>query len=149
METRAATAIREGLPSDGALMLEIDGLGRSQAERAALLRESLRQGQCLVVEADCAVRGLVVLNYSFFGFGFIPLVVVSATHRRAGLGLRLILAAEARCTSAKLFSSANASNDAAHALFGRAGFKRSGVVENLDEGDSEIVYFKRCQHHDR
>jgi ribosomal protein S18 acetylase RimI-like enzyme len=56
--------------------------------------------------------------------------------------LRLLREVEARCASPKLSTSANASNAAAQALYGRAGFARSGVIENLDRGDPEIVFFK-------
>lgn len=142
METVAHEDIREGRPSDHAQLLEVDELARSQPERSGRLLAALREGECLVAEAGGEVRGFVVLNYTFFGFGFIPLVVVGEGSRRAGIGLRLLAAAEARCASTKLFTSTNASNATAQRLLEQAGFQRSGVVENLDDGDPEIVYFK-------
>ena len=48
----------------------------------------------------------------------------------------------ARRHGAKLFTSTNQSNAAMHAFCAAAGFVRSGVIENLDDGDPEIVYFK-------
>lgn len=150
METLAQEGIREGRPSDHAQLLDVDELARSQPERAVRLLAALREGECLVAEAGGEVRGFVVLNYTFFGFGFIPLVVVGEGNRRAGIGLRLLAAAEARCASAKLFTSTNASNAAARRLLERAGFRRSGVIENMDNNDPEVVYFKLvAKHHDR
>ena len=56
--------------------------------------------------------------------------------------MRLLETLERRCTSGKLFSSANLSNVAAQRLFIRADFVESGRVENLNAGDPEIIYFK-------
>lgn len=150
METIAREDFREGRPSDHAQLLQVDELARSQPERAGGLLAALREGECLVAEASGEVRGFVVMNYTFFGFGFIPLVVVGEGSRRSGIGLRLLAAAEARCASTKLFTSTNASNAAAHRLLERAGFQRSGVIENLDDNDPEVVYFKPvAKHQDR
>ena len=30
-------------------------------------------------------------------------------------------------------------------LLAQGGFERSGVIDNLDEGDAELVYFKRIR----
>ena len=70
------------------------------------------------------------------------MIVVAAAARRRGVARRLLGAVEVRCDRPKLFTSTNASNGAAQALFERAGFVRSGVIENLDEGDPESVFFK-------
>lgn len=42
----------------------------------------------------------------------------------------------------KLFSSTNRSNINMQKVFEMNGFIKSGIVENLDEGDPEIIYFK-------
>ncbi|WZB72100.1 hypothetical protein WJ968_11125 [Achromobacter xylosoxidans] len=46
------------------------------------------------------------------------------------------------CDTAKLFTSTNQSNVAARRLMAKAGFVPSGMIENLDEGDPELVYVK-------
>ena len=43
----------------------------------------------------------------------------------------------------KLFTSTNASNVSMQRLCESLGYVRSGVINNLDEDDPEIVYFKR------
>ncbi len=127
--------IRKGEPSD---------YGASHFERAASINEALARGECVVAESGGELLGYAVLNYTFFGSGFIPVIVVASPHRRRGVGLRLLREAEAQCTSRKLFTSANASNEGAQALFRRAGFVRSGIIENLDPGDPEVIYFREA-----
>lgn len=138
--------IREGLPSDLRAIVDVDEYATTHPERADFIAESIAGGECLIAEIRPEVTGFIVLNYSFFGFGFIPLLVVSPRHRRRGIARRLVSEVQLRCKSRKLFTSANASNTAALALFARAGFTRSGVIENLDEGDPEVVlYFSSGQ----
>ena len=102
----------------------------------------LAQACCLLAMAKDEPLGYAVLEYTFFGHGFVPLICVAAAHQGKGIGLRLLCELESRCITAKLFTSCNASNERAQRLFLRAGFARSGTIENLDEGDPEWVYFK-------
>jgi len=142
MEDVATLTIRKGLPSDLGALVGLDDYAQLHSERVASISAYVAAGECFMAEFEGEVVGFVVLNYTFFGFGFIPLIVVAASHRRRGVGLRLLSEAQLRCTAQKLFASANASNGAAQALFTRAGFIRSGVIENLDHADTEIVFFK-------
>jgi ribosomal protein S18 acetylase RimI-like enzyme len=142
MVPSATLTIRTGTPNDLPSLMAIDAFAQSHSERVEFLRQSLALGQCVVAASEVELAGFAILNHSFFGFGFIALVVVASAHRRQGNGLRLLEALERRCTSSKLFSSANLSNVAARRLFVRAGFVESGRVENLDPGDSEVIYFK-------
>ena len=50
---------------------------------------------------------------------------------------------EQTCTTAKLFTSTNQSNAPMQALLNKLGYRQSGFIENLDEGDPELIYFKR------
>ncbi len=136
--------IRKGEPSDYGALVGVDPYASSHFERAASINEALARGECVVAESGGELLGYAVLNYTFFGSGFIPVIVVASPHRRRGVGLRLLREAEAQCTSRKLFTSANASNEGAQALFRRAGFVRSGIIENLDPGDPEVIYFREA-----
>ena len=140
----APNRIREARPDDIEALASIDPITTSDSKRRDAIGGWLTTETCLVAEsADGEVIGFVALSHDFFDQGFVRLVFVSQGHRRVGLGMELLASAELRCHTSKLFTSTNASNVSAQALFERAGFVRSGVVENLDEGDPEIVYFKR------
>ena len=87
--------------------------------------------------------GFAIANDSFFAQYFLVLVVVHEDHRRRGVASALIRAVEARSPTPKLFTSTNQSNTAMQAVCESLGFVRSGIIENLDEGDPEVIYFKR------
>ena len=65
--------------------------------------------------------------------------------RRQGIATALVQVVEDRSSSGKLFTSTNRSNTAMRKLCDRLGFQPSGVVENLDNGDPELIYFKRLE----
>lgn len=46
--------------------------------------------------------------------------------------------------TSKVFSSTNQSNKRMQQLFHNLGFVKSGVIDNLDEGDPEIIYMKQA-----
>jgi ribosomal protein S18 acetylase RimI-like enzyme len=143
----ATITVRTATISDHQTLIDVDGRAKTHPARAAFIEKCLPAGECLIGEIGTEVFGFVVLNHSFFGHGFVPLIVVAAPFRRRGLALSLLAAAAQRCKSEKLFTSANTSNKAAQALFERAGFVKSGRVENLDDNDPELIYFKRCGTH--
>ena len=124
----------------------IDRQAGSGCDRQAALRDWIVRGECRVARAaNGAVDGFVVASCSFFGHYFIVLLVVHSERRRRGFASALIRAVEACSPTAKLFTSTNQSNVAMQALCESLGFERSGVVENLDEGDPELIYFKRAR----
>jgi hypothetical protein len=49
---------------------------------------------------------------------------------------------ESECRTEKLFTSTNLSNLPMQSLLAKRGYKLSGVIDNLDPGDPELVYFK-------
>lgn len=141
-EAKSAPFTREATLEDVSVLVELDAFAKSNVSRVELIREAVEKGQCLVaVDAGCVV-GYLVLTHDFFGNGFVSLVVVCPAHQRKGIALILFVAAEFACKTNKLFTSTNSSNVASQQLISKAGFLRSGVIENLDEGDPELVYFK-------
>ena len=140
--------IRTGTGDDLAALVDCDPRASKDEARRHALAAWLAQGAVVVSRAGERIAGFLVLEHGLFGHGFVPLVCVGPDHRRRGHALRLLAAAEARCRTAKLFASANASNGASQALLARAGFVRSGTIENLDAGDPELVYFKAVSRDD-
>lgn len=133
---------RAALPGDVNAMLACDAYAQAHASRGETVRAAVGQGHCQVAMRAGQVAGYALTRDDFFDYGFVSLVVVSPAHQRRGVGGRLLAAAEAACTTAKLFTSTNQSNRAAQRLFASAGFVRSGQIEHLDEGDPELVYVK-------
>lgn len=134
--------VREGSVSDFEGLLACDPYSASFAGRHAVISAALVEGAVLVAEEVSGLVGFAVLDYRFFEMGFVPLVAVAPSARRRGVALALLAAAEAACTTQKLFTSTNESNTVAQALLRRAGFIPSGRVENLDPGDPELIFYK-------
>ena len=89
--------------------------------------------------------GYAVFDRSLFEQPFVALLCVSGSHRRLGIGSALMRYIGSICAEDKLFTSTNQSNMPMQNLCEQLGFIRSGYIENLDEGDPEIIYFKRVR----
>jgi GNAT superfamily N-acetyltransferase len=110
-----------------------------------LIAEALTEGRCHVAERAGRPIGVVVLERSFYGNGFVSLLFVDAEHRRQGIATALMKHAERLCPTAKLFTSTNRSNEPMQRLCDALGYEPSGIIHNLDEGDPELVYVKRLR----
>jgi ribosomal protein S18 acetylase RimI-like enzyme len=134
--------IRPAARDDLDEMVAADGAASADPGRREFLRKAIAESNALVAVASGALAGYAVLDHSFYGNAFLALLVVRADARRHGHGTALLRAAEARARTPKLFTSTNASNGAMQKLLERAGYERSGVIENLDSGDPELVYVR-------
>ena len=122
---------------------------------ASFLRRAADSGNLYIARLDGAYAGGMVLggtdaggslfNGSFFDRGFVWLIWVEEPFRRKGVASALMRRAERDCPSEDLFTSTNLSNIPVQRLFEKLGYTRTGMVENLDEGDPEIFYFKRLR----
>lgn len=137
--------VRLAAAEDVQTLCRCDTLSELHAYRKSQIERAVQRQECFVAEVEGVVAGFSVLHHEFFGRGFISLVVVASEFRRRGIALRLLAAAEVACRTSTLFTSTNASNGPAHALLRKAGFARSGVVDNLDPGDPEYIYFKEAR----
>jgi len=145
MERSGPLQIRIAEADDVPAMVLCDDYAQSHESRRWFLQATVAQQQCLAAVRDGSVVDFVVLTHGFFEQGFIPLIVVAETHRRRGIGLQLLRAAESRCRTPRLFASTNSSNVTAQRMLSKAGFVRSGTIENLDAADTEVIYFKRVR----
>lgn len=105
--------------------------------------KSISSKQCLVAEREGSIIGFLIFNYDFFEQGFVSLVVTQKDFSRKAVATKLFEKFEEICKTTKLFTSTNESNLKARNLFKKMGFVESGKIENLDEGDPEIFYFKK------
>src|SRR5208282_1820668 len=120
----------------------LDETAHSGPSRGTIIGRALAESRCAIARVDGQVRGYVIARHDFFGHAFVELLMVHPDFRRRGLATTLMRAVELDAPTEKLFTSTNQSNLPAQQLFERLGFIRSGVIENLDEADPEIVYFK-------
>ena len=137
--------IRVAAASDVDAILAFDPIVETDAQRRHFIHKSAEQGECYVYDVDGEIVGYMMLNYHFFGCGFVALLVVHPDYRRKGIGSDLMQYIESVCDSPKLFTSTNQSNKPMQALLAKLDYQRSGTIENLDEGDPELVYFKRIE----
>jgi GNAT superfamily N-acetyltransferase len=121
------------------------GPPRRGEETPRRMAHTERTAACWVAEPAGSPIGFVILEYSFYGHGFVPLLVVQRTARRQGVGRALMEHVASVCTTPKLFTSTNESNAAMRSLLARLGFEPSGVIYNLDPGDPELVYVLRLR----
>lgn len=143
MSARPALSLRRADHADLPGLIACDVYAQAQEARRQELQHWVEQQSCFIALAGNESAGFVVLQQrAFFGHGFIPLVCVAEGHQRQGIGRFLLAQAERLCIGPKLFTSTNTSNIRAQGLFSRAGFVTSGRIENLDEADPELVYFK-------
>jgi ribosomal protein S18 acetylase RimI-like enzyme len=97
----------------------------------------------LVALRESKIVGYVEMAPTFFQRGFVSLLGVRLEHRRQGVATALMKAMEARCQGEKLFTSTNISNQPMQALLGKLEYRLCGVIEELDEGDPELIFVKR------
>ena len=109
------------------------------------IEQAVRQRHAYIARAGWEVVGFAIVDQSFFGQYFIDLLIVHPDQRRTGIGGALIRHIEQIVPADKLFTSTNQSNAPMQALCEKLGFVVSGWIDNLDEGDPEIIYFKRIQ----
>jgi len=123
-------------------LCSLDHMAAEEKARVGFIVNSVENQCCWIIEEDQRILGYGILEYNFFSFGFIRMLYIDQEHRRHGLGRKMMLHLERICKTAKLFSSTNQSNQPAQRLLEELGYRRSGIIANLDEGDPELVYFK-------
>jgi GNAT superfamily N-acetyltransferase len=100
--------------------------------------------ECLIAFEHGIPAGFAIFNSGqFFDQTFLWLLVTDPDFRRIGVATNLIECIEKLCRNAKLFTSTNRSNKAMQSLMKKLSFRRTGVLRNLDPGDSEIFYVKK------
>jgi GNAT superfamily N-acetyltransferase len=138
-------SIRPAVEDDIEALCSLDLIARRESERRDFIRREVVSGNCSVAFTDETVIGYGVLNYTFYYNGCVDMLYIHSEHRRRGAGAALLRHMESLCRTPKLFTSTNLSNLPMQSLLAASGYALSGVIHNLDEGDPEIVYFKRLR----
>lgn len=129
-------------------LFELDHLARANAEnRSAFIQQAVDNNECYLFRQDGKSVAYFVFNYRFFRNGFLEMIYVKEGMRGNGIGSAILDYIETLCEKEKLFTSTNESNDRMHSLMAKKNFVRSGIIENLDEADPEIIYFKKLDRH--
>ena len=110
--------------------------------RREYIKNAIQEGRCIAIKSEYLLVGFLIFDTHFFDCSFISLVIVKPTERRKGHATSLIEYFLSKSPTKKVFSSTNNSNKDMQEVFKSIGFIRSGMIENLDEGDPEIIYFK-------
>jgi GNAT superfamily N-acetyltransferase len=145
MVCKANMNVRTAVIGDAAELRRLDQIAATDSRRCELIDGSIDRGECVVLGFEGGIAGYGVLNYSFFHCGFVELLYIREELRHRGLGRVLLKEMEEMCRTSKLFISINASNEAMRNLLGRCGYVASGQVENLDDEDVELIFFKRIR----
>lgn len=110
--------------------------------RKDVLSKAIQKGNCFVANNENKLVGYIVFSRSFFENWFITLLYVEEEYRRKGIATMLIKEVERQCTSSKLFISTNASNQVMQQICEKREFKKSGMINDIGETDSELFFVK-------
>lgn len=131
--------------TDADAIVAFDRVAVSEPSRVQFIHNQIESSACYVAVIDANVVAYAVLNYKFYNNGWIEMLYVHPQFRCQGIGSALIRHLVNECRTPKLFTSTNQSNVPMQQLLATLEFDRSGFIENLDEGDPELVYFKRLR----
>ncbi|MGD6890581.1 GNAT family N-acetyltransferase [Bacillus mobilis] len=126
---------------DEILHIDIDVIGNDS--RQDYIKHTIAEGRCIIVKEENSISGFLTYDANFFGCTFLSLIIVAPTKRRRGHASSLISYMLSHSPTQKIFSSTNESNESMQRVFNANGFIRSGIIENLDEGDPEIIFYTK------
>lgn len=134
--------IRRARRDDIEAMTLVDPRLRADPRRTDYVLALLDLGLSWLAEGEGRALGYAIASTRFFHRPFVDLLVVADEARRRGVGTALMAACENQHDDDRLFTSTNESNQPMRALLVKAGYRVSGVIENLDPGDPELVFVK-------
>lgn len=124
-------------------MVALDDLVIGNTQRRNLIVEIVGLRQGYVARQENRIVGFLLMQHHFFEQPFIELLIVHPSFRRQGFATALMQHVEPIYAPGKLFTSTNESNKKMQQLCEQLGYTRSGIIENLDEGDPDLIYFKQ------
>ena len=137
-----ALELRRVSPADLDLLAQADPRLADTPAHRQHIGELLGAGLSWAAVARGRTIGFAIVTRHFFGFPFVDLLIVAEDARRAGIGEALLAKCEADHHADRIFTSTNESNAPMRRLLAKADWSVSGVIENLDPGDPELVFVK-------
>lgn len=131
-----------------AQLIDLDNIVKIDEEvignnsRCEYIRKAIEEERCIIANDKNLIVSFLIFDTHFFDCSFISLIIVKPTERRKGYATSLIKYFINSSPTKKIFSSTNKSNQRMQEVFKVNGFIKSGFIENLDEEDPEIIYFK-------
>lgn len=142
MSPEQRPSVRPTTPDDLTALLALDHLAMVSAERRAFIERAMAEQRAWVVTVAGRVCGYGVISHDFFGHSFLEMVYIAAEWRSQGLGPVLIRFLETQSRTAAFFTSTNESNGHMQRVLAKLGYERSGIIDNLDPGDPELIYVR-------
>ncbi|MBI5080970.1 MAG: GNAT family N-acetyltransferase [Chloroflexi bacterium] len=137
--------IRMAQSSDIDNLVHLDTVAFRDASRADSIRRWVESGECYLAEHAEQIVGYGVLNYEFFHLGNVDMLMIHPGFRGQGIGRKLLHYLYSLCKTEKFWCTTNLSNQRMQRLLASEGFKLSGFVDDLDEGDPELIFIKRLE----
>lgn len=123
-------------------ILSFDQMAQAGSSRIKQIEKWVDKHEAYVLEQDKRIVGFAALEYTFFSCGFLAMLYFDAAYRQRGLGGLFMQYLEDHCATQKLFTSTNQANSSMLKMLTKRGFVPSGIVNNLDGSDAELLYFK-------
>ena len=133
--------IRDATTADVPRLAQVDPVATAgHPGRHAAIQQWVTTASTRVAQTQAQITGYCVTEYTFFDQAFVTMLMVTQNARGHGIGTRLLLDAQQRRTTTKLFTSTNLSNQPMQRLLTRLGWQSAGIVYGLDEGDPELFF---------
>ena len=134
--------VRPARINDVEAIKAIDHIAPIDDGRVNYIRTAVADGRTHILLLQGDAIGYGIIEHHFFGHTFIELVYLREDVRENGYGPFLMKSLESMAVTEKIFTSTNRSNERMRHVLEREGWQESGTIDNLDEGDPEIVYCK-------
>ena len=121
----------------------LDHSCNSDQARRKSIRNAISENRVWVLRDTDQIIGYGSIYHEFFDRSFMAMVYIGVEYRNRGFGVQLIEFLETQCRSKELFTSTNESNAHMRHVLAKLGYRESGIIENLDPGDPEIIYVKQ------
>jgi N-acetylglutamate synthase-like GNAT family acetyltransferase len=130
--------IRQATPADLSALVQLDTVAPEDPSRAEQIARWIAEGACQILEESGSAHAYAAVSRNFFHRPFIEMVMVGDQWRRRGCASALLRHLTLGVN--EIWTSTNASNHPMQLVLEQSGFRHSGIVTGLDEGDPELIY---------